>query len=157
MAAKGERPLTIEEKADKRSITGTFASSFDGNFLPVQIIYGGKTTQSLQRFVSLKDFNPSKNPKHFSDTAESLKFLKEVVKPYVIKQKQILKCCADQEALAIVDAFTDQVTTAVLDAFKEANVSIVSVPANMTKFHQPLDLTVHGFLKRKFNEWYSAT
>ena len=57
-----------------------------------------------------------------------------------------------------MDVFTGQITTAVREAFKEANVCIVNVPANMTKFYQPLDLTVNGyakrFLKRKFNEWY---
>ena len=41
-----------------------------------------------------------------------------------------------------------------------ANICIVNVPANMTKFYQPLDLKVNGyakrFLKRKFNEWYSG-
>ena len=51
-------------------------------------------------------------------------------------------------------------TTAVLDAFKEADVCIVNVPANMTKYYQPLDLTVNGYakryLKRKFVEWYSG-
>ena len=59
-----------------------------------------------------------------------------------------------------MDVFTGQMTTAVLEAFKEANVCIINVPANMTKFYQPLDLTVNGyakrFLKRKFNEWYSG-
>ena len=37
--------MTIEGSVDKRSITGTFAISFDGNFLPIQLIYGGKTTK----------------------------------------------------------------------------------------------------------------
>ena len=50
MAAKGEHSVTIEGSADKRLITGTFAISFDGHFLPVQLIYSGKTTQSLPRF-----------------------------------------------------------------------------------------------------------
>ena len=59
-----------------------------------------------------------------------------------------------------MDVFTGQMTPAVLDAFKEENICIVNVPANRTKFYQPLDLTVNGyakrFLKRKFNEWYSG-
>ena len=59
-----------------------------------------------------------------------------------------------------MDVLTGQTTTAVFEDFKEANISIVNVPANMTKFHQPLDLTVNGYckrsLKRKFNEWYSS-
>ena len=40
-----------------------------------------------------------------------------------------------------------------------SNILIVNVPRNMTKYYQPLDLTVNGyskrFLKNKFNEWYS--
>ena len=43
--------------------------------------------------------------------------------------------------------------------YPEANICIVNVPANITNFYQPLDLTVNDyckrFLKRKFNEWYS--
>lgn len=39
------------------------------------------------------------------------------------------------------------------------NITIVSVPANMTHFFQPLDLTVNGeakrFMKDKFTAWYS--
>ena len=160
MTVKGKHSVPIEGSADKRSITGTFAISFVGNFLPAQLIYGGKTTQSLSRFEFPKDFSLRTNPKHFSNTDESLKFLKEVIKPYVINQRQILKCLADQKARVIMDVLTGQMTTAVLDAFKEANICIVHFPANMKKFYQPLNLTVNGyckrFLKRKFNEWYSG-
>ena len=71
-AATGEHSVTNEGSADKRSTTGTFAISFDGNFLPVQLIYGGKTTQSLPRFEFPKDFSLSTNPKHFSNTDGSI-------------------------------------------------------------------------------------
>ena len=101
MTAKGEDSATIG-----RSITVTFAISFDGNLLLVQIIYGGKTTQSLPRFEFPKDFSLITNPKHFSNMDESLKFLKEFIKLYLIKQRQILKCSVDQKALVIIDAFT---------------------------------------------------
>ena len=51
-------------------------------------------------------------------------------------------------------------TTAVLGAFKDANICIANITANMTKFYQPIDLTVNyyckRFLKCKFNEWYSG-
>ena len=143
MAAKVEHSVTIEGSADKRSTTGKFAISFGGNFLPVQLIYGGKTTQSLPRFEFQKDFTLSTNPKDISNTDELLEFLKDIIKPYIIKQRQILKCSVDQKALIIMDVFTGQITTAVLDAFKEANICIVNVPANMAKFYQPLDLMVN--------------
>ena len=59
-----------------------------------------------------------------------------------------------------MDIFTGQMATTVVDAFKEANVCIANVPANMTKFYQPLNVTVNGywnrFFERKFNEWYAG-
>ena len=65
MTEKGKHSVKTEGSVGKRSITGTFAISFDGNFLPVQLIYGGKTTQSLPKFEFPKYFSPGTNPKHF--------------------------------------------------------------------------------------------
>ena len=156
LAPRGETSVTIEGSADKRSITRTFAILLYGEFLPMQLIYGGKTSQSLPRFEFPSGFLLSANPKHFSNTHESLKCLKEIIKPYV----KLLKCSVDQKALVIMDVFTGQMTTAVLDAFKEVDICIVNVPASMTKYYQPLALTVNGYakryLKRKFIEWCSG-
>ena len=49
LAPRGETSVTIEESLDKLSITGTFAISLHGDFLPMQLIYGDKTSQSLPR------------------------------------------------------------------------------------------------------------
>ena len=50
LAPGGETSVTIEGSSDKRSITGTFAISLHRHFLPMQLIYGGKTSQSLPRY-----------------------------------------------------------------------------------------------------------
>ena len=49
---KGATPVTMEGGSDKRWITGTFSITFsnDYQFLPMQLIYGGKTVQSLPPF-----------------------------------------------------------------------------------------------------------
>ena len=88
----------------------------------MQLIYVGKTSQSLPRFDFPSSFLLSANPKHFSNTDESLKCLKEVIKPYLKKQRELLKSSVDQKALVIMDVLTGQMTTAVLDAFKEADI-----------------------------------
>ena len=150
MASKGEHSVAIERSADKSSITGIFVISFDGNFLLVHLIHGGKTTRSLPRFEFPKDFSFSINLKRLPNTDESLKFLKEVIKPYVIKQRQILKCSADQKALVIMNVFTGQMATVVLDAFQEANICI-DVPAKAIKFYQPLHLTANVYCKNFSN------
>ena len=59
-----------------------------------------------------------------------------------------------------MDVFTGQMTAEVLNAYEEANILISKIPANMTKYYQPLDPTVNGyakrFLKSKFTDWYSS-
>ena len=51
-------------------------------------------------------------------------------------------------------------TSEVLDSYKSHNICVIKVPANMTKYYQPLDLTVKReakrFLKRKFVDWHSS-
>ena len=65
----------------------------------------------------------------------------------------------DQKVLIVMDVFTGQTTSPVVESYEENNICIVNVPANMTKYYQPLDLTVNGyakrFLKKKINEWYA--
>ena len=78
LAKGGEQSVAIEGSADKPSITGTFGISVSGNFLPMQLIYGGKTAQSISKFKFPECFSISVNPKYFSSTEESLKYLKEV-------------------------------------------------------------------------------
>ena len=54
-----------------------------GKCLPVQLIYGGKTGQSLPRYKFPDSFFVSVNEKHYSNKKESLKFFKEVIIPYI--------------------------------------------------------------------------
>ena len=49
--------------------------------------------------------------KSFFNTNEYLKFLKEVIKPYVKKQRQLLKLSTDQKTIVIMDVFTGHMTS----------------------------------------------
>ena len=137
LAKKGAQSVTIDGSSDKRSITGTFGISLTRDFLPMQLIYGGKTIQCLPKYKFPKHFYLSFHQKHFSNTTESLKYLKEVIVPYVTNQRNLLNLPNDQKALVIMDVFTGQMTSAVLEAYEQANICIVNVPPNMTKYYQP--------------------
>ena len=50
LTKKGPKSIGIAESDDKQCITGTFTVSLKGSFLPMQLIYGGKTNQNLPRF-----------------------------------------------------------------------------------------------------------
>ena len=158
MAKKNSSSVPIIGSSDKRSITGTFIVTLDGQFLPMQLIYGGKTLKSLPNFEFPDSFSLSVNPKHFSNNQESIKVVTEIVVPYVENQRKELQK-PDQAALLILDIFRDQITEDVTSLLQKYNILLVLVPNNMTYMFQPLDLTVNKhcktFLKNLFSEWYS--
>lgn len=158
LAKKGSKSIGIAGSSDKRCITGTFVISLNGDFLPMQLIYGGTTNQSLPRFKFPESFSLSVNPKHFSNTFESIKIIDEVITPYVEAQRHILGN-PNQAALLVFDVFRGQITDEVTSHLAQNNIYFVMVPNNMTHLFQPLDLTVNGhckkFMKKKFSEWYT--
>lgn len=117
-------------------------------------------TKYFNRFKFPETFSLSVNPKHSSNTTESIKLLKEIVIPYVEREHRQPNLSPEQKVLLTIDVFRGQMTNPVLGLSKENNIISVRVPANMTNKFQPLDLTVSGaakaFLKRKFTEWYSS-
>ena len=114
--------------------------------------------QSPPRFQFPNSFSVSVNEKHYSNIRESLKFFNEIIILY-IKVHPSNGFSANQYALVILDVFTGQMTSDVLNLIRDNKVLLTNVPANTTEFHQPLDLTVNGypkrFMARKFNDWYT--
>ena len=48
-----------------------FEITYDNKFLPIELIYDGKTRQNLPRVEFPKAFSLSANEKHLSNTTES--------------------------------------------------------------------------------------
>ena len=146
LAEKNVKDVLISGSSDKRSITATFTETLDGSFSPFQLIYKGKTTQSLPKIDFSDGFSLSVNEKHFSNTQESIKFLKEIVSPFVDKKRSELKN-PSQAALLIWDAFRGEKTTSAPDILKENNIITEYVPNNMTNYYQALDCTTNKWAK----------
>jgi len=154
LTKKGTKHVPITGGAFKESITGTFSITYSGKFLPMQLIYKGKTARSFPRVKFPPSFSLSANVSHFSNTQESLKLLDEIIIPYIEKEREELNLDMNQPALLIIDVFSGQTTKPVKN-----NIKLVKVPANMTHLFQPLDLTVNGaakaYMKKRFTGWYS--
>ena len=137
----------------KQAITGTFVITLNGKCLHFQLI------KSLLKFKFPDGFSLSVNPKHFSNTEESIKILREIIIPYLEKQRKVEKLPSNHPALPILDVFRGQLTGIVVDEMRKHNILLCQVPANMTHIFQPLDLTVNcsakSFLKAKFTEWFA--
>ena len=126
----------------------TFAVTFTGDFLPMQIIYRGKTDRSQPRGVVFpKGFHVTQNEKHWSNETETINFIKQVINPYIIHTRKELGLPADQKALLTWDVFRGQTTDHVAQILDSLNIEVVKVPANMTHFFQPFVLTVNGSAK----------
>ena len=110
----------------------------------MQLIYGGKTVQSLPRFQFPNSFSLSVNEKHYSNTQESLKFFNKIIIPYIKELRLSDDLSANQYASVIMDVFTGEMTSDVLNLLRDDKILLTNVPTNMTKFYQPLDLTVNG-------------
>ena len=76
----------------------------------------------------------------------------------VIDKRKELGLPADQKALLTWDVFRGQTTDHVAQILDSLNIKVVKVPANMTHFFQPLDLTVNGsanLSEKKCVTWYA--
>ena len=116
--------MSISRSIDKKSITGTFIITLLGKLLSMQLIYGRKTKQSLERFKFPDSILLIANPKHFSSKAQSLKVIEKIILPYVKQQRQELEK-PDQGAVLIMDVFCGQIMEKVVSMLCPNNIWLV--------------------------------
>ena len=80
---KGAKTVPIKGVDDKRQITATFSINMTGSFLPIQLIYEGKTRRCLPNYDFPKDFNVMYPPNHWSNTEKSAELFQKVIFPYL--------------------------------------------------------------------------
>ena len=135
MAEKNSQSVPIKGLTDKRNITLTFVISLAGEFLPMQVIYQGKTKASLPRnFVFPKGFCLPQNPQHYSNEEETLKLIDSIINSYLVQTRHQLNLPPTQKAIHIWDVFRGQKTERVMSKLGSLNIEIVSVLAIMTLF-----------------------
>ena len=136
-----------------------FFITMGNKFLPMQLIYKGKTSQNLPKIQFLNGFSLNANLKHYINEIEFLKFLKEIILTHVKTEQERLGL-ETQPALLIYDAFQRQTTDKFLDVLKDNNFLSTKIPPDMTHVFQPLDLTVNkfakDFMKGMFSTWFST-
>ena len=160
MAEKGEKHISRAGATDKRAITVTLCETLDGQILPFQLIYTGKTKRSLPSVKFPRGICLSYNPKHWSNERETLKLINEVLVPQIEKVKKEKSLPDSQKSLLLWDAFKAQSTQKVKDALSAHQIESVMVPKNMTHLLQPLDLTTNAsfkkFEKRVLTEYFTS-
>ena len=77
----------------------------------MQLIYDGKTPRSIPRVDFPSSFSLSANPKHFSNTEESIKVINEVIVPYITSKSRELGLHVNSPALLILDPRPNDTTS----------------------------------------------
>ena len=62
-------------------INATFSITLTGEFLPIQLIYGGKTKKGILAVSFPSEFVMSANEKHYNSEREALNMLENVIIP----------------------------------------------------------------------------
>ena len=159
MAEEGSKCVDLVGIDDKRQITAVLAVTLDGNFLPVQLVYQGKTSACLPRAKAPSGWHLTYTHNHWSTEETTKDYIEKIILPYVTEKKKELKLRHDHHALCIFDNFKGQLTDDVLQLLERNNIDIAFVPTNCTDRLQPLDLSVNklakDFLRDQFQEWHS--
>lgn len=158
MAKTNSSKIAIAGQNDKRNITAVLTVSLDGRFLPMQLIYKGKTARSLPQYKFPESFSVTANDNHWSTEDTMKMFVNEIIKPYLEERRQHHQN-PNLSGLLIFDYFRGQTTESFLELLSSLNVQVVLVPKNMTDLLQPLDISVNkpvkNFLKSKYQDWYA--
>ena len=159
VAKEGSKRVEICGMDDKRQITAVFGCTMVGEFLPVQLVYKGKTDKCHPSFQFPSDWNITHSPNHWSNEDTMKDYIVNILVPYVTKKREDLRLPCDHHALVIYDKFKGQCTPAILQLLEENNVDVVFVPANCTDRLQPLDVSVNkaakDFMRDQFQRWYA--
>ena len=159
MEKQGAKRVEIKGLDDKRQITTVFGATITGEFLPVQLVYQGKSSQCHPKVKFPEDWHITHSENHWSNETTMINYISKIIVPFVKNKRKELKKTDDQVALVIYDEFKGQITQTCADLLSQNNILFVLVPANCTDRLQPLDATVNkaakDFLRRKFQEWYS--
>ena len=112
-----------------------------GAFLPIQLIYEGKTDRCNPHFNFLLDWNITHSPKHWSTEETMIQYVDIIIIPFVETTRKLLG--EDKAAVIIMGNFKGQVTPEMNALLEKHNIHSCLLPPNTTDRLQPMDLSVN--------------
>ena len=159
METEGTKRIEVAGKDDKRQITAVFGASMEGDFLPVQLVYQGKTTRCLPQVEFPASWHITYSENHWSNENTMKDYIHNIILPYVTRKRDELKLTPDYPALILFDNFKAQCTSPLLQTLDDNNIVVLLIPPNCTDRLQPLDISVNKaakeFMRREFQKWYA--
>jgi len=88
MEKEGSKKVEIIAKDDKRQITAVFGCSLAGDFLPIQLLYQGKTARSLPYFQFPEDWHITSTSNHWANEETTRLYREKIILPYLHKKRE---------------------------------------------------------------------
>ena len=107
-------------------------------FLPIQVIYEGKTKSCLSKYNFLASFDATFSENHWSNTEKSLSFFNKIVFPHFKNVRKAKGYPDEQMSLIIMDTFKGQDNDEVAKLCRKNNCALIIFPHNLTNKFQPL-------------------
>jgi len=109
-----------------------FATNLAGDFLPVQLVYGGKTKKCLPVVSFPESWHITYTHSHWCNEETTLDYTAncKIISPYIRRRKDELGSPESQPSLVIFDELTALITDAALSTLN--NIFYVIVPPNCT-------------------------
>ena len=99
-------------------ITATFTTTLNGVFLPIQLLYTGKTAQCQPHYTGFPDeFDVWHPPNYSANQYTSLKFISKIIISYIQKTRAEKILSHNHPALVIFDVFRGQLGNELLFLF----------------------------------------
>ena len=87
--SKGSKTGPIKGVNDKCQITATFSVTASGSFLPIQLIYSGKTKRSIPKYDFPSCFDVTFTPDHWSNCKKCVRSSEKIIFPYHTAKKEL--------------------------------------------------------------------
>lgn len=133
LAERGSKDVSTMGIDDKRQITAVVASTPNGQLLPLQVLYQGKTSQCHPASVAFPDdWDIWHSESHWSTHGTIKHYVQQILKPHADKVKKEPNLPDRQRALLIFDVYTAHCMPDVLEEISKNGFELVYVPANCT-------------------------
>lgn len=159
---RGSKHVAVVAAEDKRQITACIASSLNGDFLPLQLIFQGKTDACHPPAADCaKDaqVHITHSENHWSNQQTMRQWVEFVLMPYAERQIAAHSLQPDAKLVLVLDVWAVHKSEEFRMFLRthHPRIHLVFVPANCTSQLQVADVVLqrpfkHGIRKR-FNEW----
>lgn len=133
MDKQGKRRVEMIGLKDKRQITAIFCGTIQEDFLPIQLIFKGKTSRCHDchpKFRFPEWWYITHSPKWWSNEETMLQYIAHIILPYIHRVREMLGD-GNMSALILMDNFKGQITIKDRTLLEENNVLVAYSPPSI--------------------------